>query len=259
MQIKNTILSQSELAILESAIVKYRKIVTFDELATLYVGESRETIRKKVALLVQKGWLVRLKKGQYSIITSISTLGFNDLSEYVVAQTLQKDSYISFESALQYHGLFDQMLTTVGSVTTQYARKHTVQNTIYTYSRIKEELYFGFTTESFGAYSAQIAEQEKALLDMLYFRSSAYSVNIVLEKLREYKHRIDFEKLKQYAQHYGVGMLRSVGFLLDNVDVETNELLTRVKESKNSYNRLTKASTIFDAKWRLYYEHNALI
>src|SRR6266702_6759463 len=104
MQIKNTILSQSELAILENAIVKYRKIVTFDELATLYVGESRETIRKKVALLVQKGWLIRLKKGQYSIITSISTLGFNDLSEYVVAQTLQKDSYISFESAIQYHG-----------------------------------------------------------------------------------------------------------------------------------------------------------
>jgi predicted transcriptional regulator of viral defense system len=94
---------------------------------------------------------------------------------------------------------------------------------------------------------------------MLYFRNSAYSVNIVLEKLREYKHRLDFEKLKQYTQHYGIGMVRIVGFLLDTIDIETNELLMRAKASKNSYNKLTNTSTVFDAKWRLYYEHNALI
>ncbi len=259
MQIKNTILSQSELNVLENAVIKFRKIVTFDELVSLYERESREVIRKKVALLVKKGWLIRLKKGQYNVITNISTLGFNDLSEYVVAQALQKDSYVSFESALQYHGLFDQMLTTVSSVTIKYARKHTVQNTTYAFSRVKKELYFGFTTESFGSYTAQIADQEKALLDILYFRNSAYSVNLVLEKLREYKHRIDFEKLKQYAQAYGVGMMRTIGFLLDNIEVDTNELLRRVKANKNSYNKLTKAATIFDTKWRLYYEHNALI
>lgn len=259
MKTKNTILSQSELSLLENAVIKYRKIVTFDELASLYVGETRETIRKKVALLVQKGWLIRLKKGQYNIITSISTLGQNDLSEYVVAEVLNKDSYVSFENALQYHGLFDQMLSTVGSVTTTYARIYTVQMTKYLFSRIKNDLYFGFTTETFGAYTAHIAEQEKALLDLLYFRNSIYTVNIVLEKLREYKHRLDFDKLKQYAEKYGVGMVRTVGFLLDQIEVDTTELLLSVKKSKNSYNKLSRNSNIFDAKWRLYYENNALI
>jgi len=259
MQISNIILSQSDLNILEKAIVQFHKIVTFDELATLYVGETRDTIRRKVALLVKKGWLIRLKKGQYSIITSIGSLGFNDLSEYVIAQTFNKESYVSFENALQYHGLFDQMLITVGSVTTKYARAHKVQVVNYISSRIKEELYFGFTTETFGSYTAQVAEVEKALLDMLYMRHSTYNVNLVLEKLREYKHRIDFVKLKRYARRYGIGIVRTVGFLLDQVGEDTTDLLIRAKASKNSYNKLTNASTLFDAKWRLYYENNALI
>lgn len=259
MQINNTILSQSDLNILEKAIVQFHKIVTFDELASLYAGETRDTIRRKVALLVKKGWLIRLKKGQYSIITSIGSLGFNDLSEYVIAQTFNKESYVSFENALQYHGLFDQMLTTVMSVTTKYARAHKVQATNYTSSRIKDELYFGFTTETFGSYTAQVAEVEKALLDMLYMRHTSYNVNLVLEKLREYKHRIDFAKLKRYAKRYGIGIVRTVGFLLDQVGEDTTDLLIRAKASKNSYNKLTNASTLFDAKWRLYYENNALI
>src|SRR5439155_9429458 len=112
-------------------------IVTFKQIASLFsVTESRDTIRRRVALLAKKGWLIRIRKGEYIVITDISTLGFNDLSEYVIAQALHKDSYISFENALQYHGFFDQMLSTVSSVTTTYARNHAVQNTTYEFARI---------------------------------------------------------------------------------------------------------------------------
>lgn len=255
MQIRNTILSQSDLKILQEAILRYGRVVQFTQLVSLFDSTyKRAAIRQKVALLAKKGWLVRLRKGEYLVITDISTLGSIDLSEYVIAQSLNKDSYISFENALQYHGLFDQMLTTVGSVTTTYAREYTVQKTNYTLSRIKKALYFGYTEEAIGSYKVKIAEKEKALLDMLYFKTSAYTVSIVLEKLREYKHKLDFEKLQQYAQKFGIGMARMVGFLLDQIEVDTNVLLTHVKQEKNSYNRLTKESLKFNAKWRLYYD-----
>ncbi len=255
MQIRNTILSQSDLKILQEAILQYGRVVTFTQLVSLFeVTYKRAAIRQKVALLAKKGWLVRLKRGEYLVITDISTLGSIDLSEYVIAQSLNKDSYISFENALQYHGLFDQMLTTVGSITTTYARSTVVQNTNYMFSRIKNTLYFGYKEETIGAYKVKIAENEKALLDMLYFKTTAYTVSIVLEKLREYKHRLDFEKLQQYAQKFGIGMVRIVGFLLDQIEVDTNVLQTSVKREKNSYNKLTKESTKFDAKWRLYYD-----
>jgi len=255
MQIRNTILSQSDLKILQEVILQYGRVITFTQLASLFEATyKRAAIRQKVALLAKKGWLVRLKRGEYLVITDISTLGSIDLSENVIAQFLNKDSYISFENALQYHGLFDQMLTTVGSVTTMYARNYAVQKTNYTFSHMKKALYFGYTEETIGSYKVKIAEQEKALLDMLYFKTSAYIVSIVLEKLREYKHRLDFEKLQRYAQKFGTGMVRIVGFLLDQIEVDTNVLATSVKQEKNSYNKLTKESTKFDAKWRLYYD-----
>ncbi len=255
MQARNTILSKSDLSLLEDALLQFGRLVTFEQLASLFATtDTRDAMSRKVALLVKKGWLLRLKKGLYLVLTDISTLGSNDLPEYVIAQALHKDSYVSFENALQYHGLFDQMLSTVGSVTTTYARKHTVQQTTYVFSRVKQDLYFGFTEEVIGSYRVSIAEKEKALLDMLYFKTSVHTVSIVLEKLREYTHRFDGEKLQQYTRHYGIGMVRTVGFLLDQVHVDTMQLLTYAKKQHNSYSKLTKQSSQFDAKWRLYYD-----
>jgi predicted transcriptional regulator of viral defense system len=255
MQAKNTILSRSDLSLLEDALLQFGRLVTFEQLSSLFTAkETRDAMSRKIALLVKKGWLLRLKKGLYLVLTDITTLGTNDLSEYVIAQALHKDSYVSFENALQYHGLFDQMLSTVGNVTTTYARRHTVQQTTYVFSQVKPDLYFGFTEEVIGSYSVYIAEKEKALLDMLYFKTSAYTVSIVLEKLREYTHRFDGEKLQQYTQHYGIGMIRTLGFLLDQIHEDTTQLLNYAKKQRNSYSKLTKQSSQFDAKWRLYYD-----
>lgn len=255
MQTKNTILSQSDLTLLEDALLQFGRIVTFEQLASLFTTtETRDAMSRKIALLVKKGWLLRLKKGLYLILTDITTLGTNDLSEYVLAQALHKDSYVSFENALQYHGLFDQMLSTVGSVTITYGRKYTVQQTTYVFSQVKHELYFGFTEEVIGAYRVLIAEKEKALLDMLYLKTSAYAVSVVLEKLQEYTHRFDSEKLQRYAQRYGIGMVRTVGLLLDQVHIDTTQLLTNARKQHNSYSKLTQRSSQFNAKWRLYYD-----
>jgi predicted transcriptional regulator of viral defense system len=255
MQAKNIILSKSDLSLLEDALLQFGRLVTFEQLASLFAEtETRDSMSRKIALLVKKGWLLRLKKALYLVLTDITTLGTNDLSEYVIAQALHKDSYVSFENALQYHGLFDQMLSTVGSVTTTYARRHAVQQTTYVFSQVRQELYFGFAEEVIGSYRVSIAEKEKALLDLLYFKTSAYTVSIVLEKLREYTHRFESEKLQQYTQRYGIGMVRTVGFLLDQVHVDTIQLHDYARKQRNSYSKLTRQSSQFDAKWRLYYD-----
>ncbi len=101
----------------------------------------------------------------------------------------------------------------------------------------------------------QIAEKEKALLDMLYFRSTANSVNLVFEKLREHQDQIDFEKLKRYARKFGLSMVREIGFLLDSLGVQTLNL-ENVAKGERGYSKMTKDSQIFNAKWRLYYDHN---
>lgn len=254
MVMKNTILSQNDLSLLEEAILRFGKIVSFDNLSeVLSENYSREEIKKRVSLLCKRDWLVRIKKGLYIVITDISTLGFSDVSELVISQALNKDSYISFENALQHYSMFDQMLSSIEAVTYKRARDYKVQDKGYRFSHIKKDLYFGFIKVVIQGKEVQIAEKEKALLDMLYFRSTSYNVDLVLEKLRDYKQDIDFEKLKKYARLFGLSIIREVGFLLDLLKVDTEDL-HQVDKKRAGYSKMSASSSEFNARWRLYYD-----
>jgi predicted transcriptional regulator of viral defense system len=255
METRNTILSQKDLELLEAIVLRYGKIVSSEQIRDA-IGKNitRGAALKRVAGMSKAGWLIRLKKGVYLVVTDISTLGFTDVSELLIAQSYNQDSYISFESALQYHAMFDQMLARIDAVTIRTARTYQVLNTTYTFSSIKKELYFGFTQESVNNQNVNVAEIEKAILDLLYFRSSGYTVSLVIEKLREYQDQFDFKKLKEYSILYSLGMVRKIGFLLDQIDVDTTDLFSQNQVKKNSFSKLTQDAGQFNAKWRLYYD-----
>ncbi len=251
---KNTILSQSDLELLEAVVLRYGKIVTFAQIqASAGDSVTPGAVRQQVAHMSKAGWLIRLKRGFYLVVTDISTLGFVDVADLVIAQALNQESYVSFERALQYYGHFDQLLARIDSVTTGKTKSYTVLNTTYAFSHIKQELYFGFIQETVNGQTVNIAEKEKAILDMLYFRSSAYSISLVLEKLQTYQEEFNFERLKAYSKRYSVGMVRKAGFLLDHLGVDTADLLT-AEVKKSSYNKLSQNADQFNAKWRLYYD-----
>lgn len=256
MATKNTILSQKDLFLLEDTVIQIGRIATSEDLKAVFSRQYQEgEINNKISQLSKQGWLVRLKRGLYVVMTDISSLGFLDLSGFVISQVLNRNSYISFENALQHYSMFDQLLFSVEAVTYKRARKYKIQNKEHRFFRIKKELYFGFTKEVVEGKVVQIAEKEKALLDMLYFRSSANTVNLVFEKLREYQDQIDFEKLKQYVKKFGVSMVREVGFLLDQLGIQAQDL-RRVAKVEEGYSKMTRNSDVFNAKWRLYYDRN---
>ena len=89
---------------------------------------------------------------------------------------------------------------------------------------------------------------------MLYFRSDTLNVSMVLEKLQDYKQDIDFRKLKLYAIRYSLSMVREIGFLLDRIEVETDDLYKTTNIKGNSYSKMTSTADAFNAKWRIYYD-----
>ena len=66
----------------------------------------------------------------------------------------------------------------------------------------------------------------------------------------------DFNKLKEYSIKYSLSMIRKIGFLLDQIDVDTTDLLILSESNKKSHSKLTKDSHLYNAKWRLYYDSN---
>jgi len=251
---KNTILSKKDAELLEDVVVRYGRTVNIDDLYKVF-GKTynvHET-RKRVSFLSRTGWLQRIKKGLYTVVTDVGELNTFNLSLFSLARTLNKESYISFENALQYHGMFDQMLASVAAVTYKRARKYRLQNTEAKFYHIKKEFYFGFTREKADNAMVNIAKKEKALLDILYFSADTYHSGMVWEKLSEHRNMIDFSKLISYALKFNLKVIRQTGFFLDLLDVDTKKLHEKVK-GKNSYSRMSSSASKFNAKWRLYFD-----
>ncbi|MFH1847377.1 MAG: hypothetical protein ABH869_07485 [Candidatus Omnitrophota bacterium] len=258
METKNTILSKKDASLIEDLIVKYGRIVSFDQVKEVFSKKYTETsLKRRVSFLAKLGWFVRLKKGFYVIVTDIGSLSANDISVYTMSQALNKDSYVSFENALQYHGMFDQMLASVGAVTFIRARTYKVKEIQIRFFKIQKELYFGFSEERADMGLVNIAEKEKALLDILYFRASQYYASLISEKLERHKDIINFELLKQYALTFNLSVVRKIGFFLDRLGIETEDLQKAVSEKK-SYSKMTNKSKNFNAKWRLYVEDSVM-
>ena len=113
---------------------------------------------------VQEGFLLRLKRGIYTLKTDLP-------SEEEIANAIYKPSYLSFEYALAYYNLIPEMVYTITSATTKPTRLFDVSGKVFSYQSIKKEAFTGYSLNKIGDKIFLIAEKEKALVDYLYFVS----------------------------------------------------------------------------------------
>jgi predicted transcriptional regulator of viral defense system len=252
MSTKSTILSQKESELLENLIAKVGLFVTFEQVVEeLNASMSRQEIRNLVSKLVGNGWLVRIKKGTY-YITTLESRGTFNISNFIISQVLSVDSYISCESALQHYGMFDQHLKTVTSVSLKKISKREIQGIIFEFITTKKNNFYGWNEFMMEGRSVKIATAEKAVLDMLNFKRTIHSVDLVLEKLKDYRGSIDIGKLNEFSKKQSVAVQRIAGFLFDKTGIDSGYLYDLTK-GESSSSHMTKDSKLFNAKWRLYY------
>lgn len=249
---KRTILSEKELNLLESLIANHGNIIEFQN----FYDQAKSFLSRQEAInlvmkLKKNGWLIPIKKGVYAI-ADISSHGFANISPFAIANTLINESYVSFEAALSHYDLFEQMVKSIISITSQKPRFFRFQDLNYKFLKIKSQLYFGFKEISIEGHKAQVAELEKVFIDFLYFRNDSYSIDLILEKLNKGKEQINFEKMVNYSMKFSLTTKRKLGFLLDKLGEDTQKLVKAIH--RKGYSRLTKSSKKFNNKWRIYYE-----
>lgn len=237
-----------DLELIEKILINEGRIITIDQLKTYLTKYS--DINKKIHTLINKGLLVKLKRGTY-FIPKIGSLGYISISNYIIANTIGEQSFVSFEAALKYHGLFDQGLKKYRSISQKQYLTKTLEEITYEYVKVKKEQYFGFNLERVDGGNARIATKERALLDLLEYKRSINTVSLVLEKLIEYNSEIDINLLIEYAQSYSQTTIKTLGLLLDIAQIDSKELEKYVK--RNSTSRMLNTSDKFSNKWRLYY------
>jgi len=247
---KQTILNTNQSTLLENLIVKYGQIVISDQIYDQAGGLwDQLRTKKEIVKLTHNGWLIRVKRGLYAI-SDLSNRGFLSLSPYVVANLLVKDSYISFESALAYHGMFDQLTHKTISISQVQYKAVQLQSIEYSFVKVLSKWFFGWQEVSIDNKTVRMATAEKALIDMIQFHKSKYTVDLVIEKVSLYKDSLDLQKMTEYLGQMSLVTAKTFGFLFDLLGIDSSDLYNKVK--LNGTHSMLAGDTKFNAKWRLY-------
>ncbi len=249
---KQSILSAKQSEILENLIVKYGQIVTshqiYKEAGNFFDYQQSKNLISK---LVRNGWLTRIKRGIYAI-SDLSSRGYLNLSPYSIANLLEPNSYVSFESALQQYSMFDQLTDRTVSVSLKAHKSVNLSGVEYSFVKTKPEYYFGWQEIQVGNLTARVATPEKALIDMANFHKSQYSIDLVIEKLLEHKNDLDIARLNEYLARFPAVTIKTFGLVFDLLGIYSDKLYELVK-TKRSTHWMLPGDNKFNAKWRLYY------
>jgi len=137
----------------------------YEELARV-LNIKPASARVAAGRFVNQGLLVRIKRNIYMLREVWQAAGRQE--KFAIANLVQVPSYISLTTALDYYDITTQMQRDYyESVVTVRTKQVQVDSTVFRYTRIVPQLYFGFRKEK-GVF---MAPPEKALLDAFYLMS----------------------------------------------------------------------------------------
>lgn len=250
---KQTILSTKQSELLENLIGKYGLIVTSVQIIeTAKNNWDYKQAKNLITKLVKDGWLIRIKRGLYAI-SELTGRGFLSLSPYLVANLLVDDSYVSFEGALQYHNMFDQLTDKTISVCLKARKAVKLNNMEYSFVKTKESLHFGFVESGIGNNVVRIATAEKALIDMVNFRKSKLTIDVVIEKIINHKQDLDFDKFNEFLAKFPITTIKTFGLIFDFLGIDSEKIYELIK-LRHGTGWMLPNNKKFNAKWRIYYD-----
>lgn len=106
--------------------------------------------------------VVKLRRGLYALRSDLP-------STYTIGNRLYQPSYISFDTAMSFHGLIPETIYSITCATVRGTREYVVSGVAYRYRRIKKAAFTGYRLMNYFDSMVLLAEPEKALADYLYF------------------------------------------------------------------------------------------
>lgn len=142
---------------------KDRIFITPSLLRVRYGGDFDPNVFKRWQ---DTGEIVKIRNGLYAR-TDFEMRG--DLDRFLVAKNLYEPSYVSLHSALKYYNIIPESVYTVTSLTTRKTQEFSFNHTTYSFQKLKQKLFFGFSPVEWRGETFLMASPEKALLDLAYF------------------------------------------------------------------------------------------
>lgn len=229
------------------------------EEAERFLGQGRENYgRRFLALLVLKGWIERIKPGLYAVIPlSSGTARTPQLHEYLVAMRLVEPAAIAFFSAMNYHGLTEQVPRQVFIATDHRVTRAGRESLglLFRVISLRPGRFFGLRKEWINESPFQVTDLEKTLVDGLALPEYAGGIGTVAQGLAQAWARVDEARLHDYARRMGTSaVVKRLGYLQEALKLGNAEALRGSVTLASGYPRLDPtlpASGIHSRRWGL--------
>ncbi len=135
------------------------------ETGLLLAGDvNPNMVRIQLNRWTKSGKLYQLRRGLYALAPPYQKVKPHP---FLIANRLQKGSYVSCQSALSFYGLIPEVVFTTVSVTTGRSNQRETMMGRFSFLHIKQANFRGYHMVNLGGQQALVATPEKALLDLV--------------------------------------------------------------------------------------------
>lgn len=184
--------------------------------ALLLAGEvSTAQVRLQLSRWVKAGRLLQLRRGLYALAPTWRKV---EPHPFLVANRLQRGSFVSLQSALAFHGVIPEHVPVVTSVGP--GRPETVHNPLgaFQFNHLTGRLFFGYSRMEVAARQfAFVASPEKALLDLIHLTPGADSKDYLGELRLQNPEAMNLSMLDELARRSGKAKLLRAARLVERV------------------------------------------
>lgn len=177
------------------------------ETSLLLAGNiNPKIVRLQLTRWVNSGRIYQLRRGLYSIAPPYQKIKPHP---FLIANRLQRASYVSLQSALAFYGLIPEIVNITVSITAGRPERLETPLGIFEFRHIKSNLLFGYQMTDLGGQNALVATPEKALFDLVYLQPLGESPKYVHELRLQNLDQLNLDVLKKLSKVFDSPKMRA--------------------------------------------------
>lgn len=217
------------------------------------LGVPKGYLDNLLPYLAESGWLVRLRRGLYA--RSGILPGDVHVHPFAIAAHLVSPSAVSHWSALNYHGLTEQVPLIITAFTPKkvvtpsmrgsgkkISERHAweIAGVRYEYVTVKREHFFGIEEVWLDEhFKVPVTDRERTLLETFISVRMFGGIGEALGVLENHIHELDLEKLTAYALRYGKSsVVKRLGWALEQAGAGEGVLAPFLESPVSGYRLL---------------------
>lgn len=204
-----------------------RYAFTMEELI-IGVPKSIKNIRKDLDRLKEKGEIVNIRRGFYTILPpEYQSMGVIPVDFYIdeLMIYISKTYYVSLFSAAMYHGAAHQQPQEFYVISqSPKPRKIKNENFLINFSEKKNFPVYGIEDKKTETGYFKISNKELTFLDLIYFEQSIGGYSRIITILEELTESLNLNRMRDAVKNdFPISTIQRAGFIAENI-LDNNKL-----------------------------------